>query len=196
MNIVFLGPPGSGKGTQASQLAAENSLTHLSTGDVFRAALKSDSELGREIKLYIESGKLVPDDLVSAVVFEKLKEFGSEKGVILDGYPRTVTQAIALDNFSEKNNFKIDAVINFEVENEELFKRLSLRRQIENRVDDTDEIIKERLHVYELQTAPVLDHYNDRNNFISVNAANAVEEVHHDIVSQLQKIGTAVKFAG
>lgn len=189
MNIVFLGPPGSGKGTQAEKLAVANKLKHLSTGDVFRAALKSDSELGKEIKGFVESGKLVPDHLVSAVVFEKLKHMGSEAGLILDGYPRTVSQAIALEDFADKNKFEINAVVNFDVPEAELFKRLSSRRKLEGRLDDKDEVIAERIKIYHHQTEPVLKHYHGRGSFINVNAHQSIDDVYNELVKKLKACG-------
>src|SRR5262245_28368989 len=127
MNIVFLGPPGSGKGTQAKGLAAAENLTHVSTGDVFRNAIASQTPMGVKIKAFVESGKLVPDDLVSEVVFEHLG--GIKGGFLLDGYPRTFDQAKALDAYAKKKGVSIDAVLFFDVDFAELVKRLSARRQ-------------------------------------------------------------------
>ena len=126
MNIVFLGPPGSGKGTQAKGVAERFDLVHLSTGDAFREAIANKTELGKEIQGYVDSGKLVPDELVSRVVFEKIGSL--KKGFLLDGYPRTVDQAKALDAYAKKNNLSVDAVVFFDVEFAELVKRLSARR--------------------------------------------------------------------
>src|SRR4051812_25965727 len=126
MNIVLLGAPGSGKGTQAKAIAAKHKLVHLSTGDVFRDAISGQSELGREIKGFVESGKLVPDELVSRVVFEKVGSLKS--GFLLDGYPRTVDQAKALATFVTGKSISIDIVLLFDVAFPELVKRLSSRR--------------------------------------------------------------------
>ena len=124
MNIVFLGPPGSGKGTQAKRLAETRGLRHLSTGDFFRAAIQSGSELGQRLKGFVDSGKLVPDDLVSELVFDNLKKNSGGSGFLLDGYPRTVDQAQSLDHFAESNGIRIEAVIFLDVESSLLVRRL------------------------------------------------------------------------
>jgi len=216
MNLVFLGPPGSGKGTQAQKLVEKFKLAHLSTGDVFREAIKGQTELGKEIKGFVEQGKLVPDELVSAVVFEKLRSIAAKKPFLLDGYPRTVDQAKDLDRFSEKEKIRIDAIINFAVAADELIKRLSARRScpackevfnlvtrppkrkgvcdkcdgpLIQRADDTEEVVKERLLVYDAQTAPILDYYQGRNNFVSVDASNPISQVFLDVLFQLKALG-------
>src|ERR1044071_200357 len=198
MNIIFLGPPGSGKGTQAKKLAEEFKLTHLSTGDVFREAIKNQTALGQKIKSFVDSGKLVPDSLVSEVVFEKLKELGPSRGVLLDGYPRTVEQSKALDQFSKAESFSLDSIIFFAVDAPALVKRLSARRQCPNckevynletkppkkngicdvcgtaliqRPDDKAEVVQDRLKVYDKETAPVLDYYKMKKEFKKVDAA-------------------------
>lgn len=213
MNIVFLGPPGSGKGTQAKNLAASHKLVHLSTGDAFRDAIGSGSELGKEIKVFVDGGKLVPDELVSKVVFEKIGSLKSSQGFLLDGYPRTVDQAKTLDGFSKKKNISIDSVISFEVDFAELVKRLSARRQcpackevynlamkppkakdicdacggtLIQRPDDRAEIVEERLKVYTRQTEPVLAFYKTHPGFHKVNAAQPIDQVTADINKSLQ----------
>jgi adenylate kinase len=216
MNLVFLGPPGSGKGTQAQKLVESFKLTHLSTGDIFREAIKSQTELGKEIKEFVEQGKLVPDELVSAVVFEKLRVIAVKKPFLLDGYPRTVDQAKDLDRFQEKENIRIDAIVNFTVEGGELVKRLSSRRQcskckevfnlvtlppkksgvcdkcsgfLNQRADDQEDVVKERLLIYDQQTAPILDFYQDRPNFFTVDAAQNINSVYIELVSKLKATG-------
>ena len=215
MNIVLLGPPGSGKGTQAKRLAETQNLKHLSTGDAFRDAIKSETELGREIKGFVESGKLVPDHLTSEVVFEKLKSLKGGNGILLDGYPRTLEQVHALENFAKKENINLHLVLNLEVKTDDLVKRLSARRQcpkckevynletrapkeagkcdidgeaIIQRDDDKAEVIQKRLLVYESQTAPILEHFKGKDNFFSVNGAQDIDRVFGEIVSIIQKI--------
>ncbi len=212
MNIVFLGPPGSGKGTQAKRLAEDFKLTHLSTGDVFREAIKNQTELGKKIKAFVDGGKLVPDSLVSDVVFEKLKQLGGN--VLLDGYPRTVEQGKALEEFSKKEKFSLDSVLFFAVNAPALVKRLSARRQCptckevynldtkaprkENvcdvcqstliqRPDDKADVVQERLRIYDQDTAPVLDFYTKRKEFKKIDASKEIADVYQELKAALKK---------
>lgn len=212
MNIVFLGPPGSGKGTQAKKLADRFKLTHLSTGDVFREAIGKKTELGVEIKNYVDSGKLVPDELVSRVVFEKLKSMIKSNGFLLDGYPRTVEQAKELDRFSKDNHVALDSILFFDVDFKELTKRLSSRRQCQSckevynlvnrppvkadtcdkcgqpllhRPDDQPEIVQERLNVYQRLTAPVLAFYEKNPAYHRIDAAKDIDTVFSEIEKAL-----------
>lgn len=212
MNIIFLGPPGSGKGTQAKRVAERFKLTHISTGDVFREAISKGSELGMEIKAYVDNGKLVPDELVSRTVFEHLKKLGISGSYLLDGYPRTVEQANDLDAFGKKVGMSWDSVVFFDVEAEELVKRLSSRRQcpkckevfnlvtrppkkenvcdncgtaLSHRPDDVEDVVRKRLEVYQRQTAPVLDHYTAHAGFVRVNAKQDIDPVYNEIERSL-----------
>jgi len=214
MNIVFLGPPGSGKGTQAQRLAASNGLVHLSTGDLFREAISHQTPLGVQIKAFVDSGKLVPDTLVSEVVFEKLRKSAPGAGILLDGYPRTLDQSHALDTFGEREKFQLDAVIFFDVDSAALVKRLSARRQcsrckevynletrkprVENicdvcggelmqRPDDKAEVVQERLKIYDRQTAPILDHYKAKKNFFRIDASRPIDEVNSQVMAVLKQ---------
>ncbi len=212
MNIVFLGPPGSGKGTQAKRVAEEFKLTHLSTGDVFREAIKNQTPLGKKIKEFVDGGKLVPDSLVSDVVFEKLKQLGGN--VLLDGYPRTVEQSKALDIFSKKENFPVNSVLFFAVNAPALVKRLSARRQcpsckevynletkapkvpdvcdvckgkVIQRPDDKADVVQERLRVYDKETSPVLDFYVQRKEFKKIDASKEIDDVYRELQAALKK---------
>lgn len=213
MNIVFLGPPGSGKGTQSKRIAETQDVIHLSTGDMFRDAIGSQSELGREVQSYVDSGKLVPDELVSEVVFEKLKSLQG-KGFLLDGYPRTVEQARAFDDFIGKNGIAINLILSLDVDADALIKRLSSRRfcptcgevynletrppreatrcdidgaELSQRQDDKAEVVQQRIHVYQVQTAPVADHYKDQPNFRSIDGSQDIDRVFAEITSVLQE---------
>lgn len=210
MNIVFLGPPGSGKGTQAKKLADANSIPHLSTGDIFREAISAQTPVGKEVKSFVESGKLVPDQLVSKVVFEKLGTL--KQGFLLDGYPRTLEQAKDLDVFLKDRSLTLDAVFFFDVDFDELVQRLSARRQcpgckevfnlvartpkrdgtcdacggaLVQRPDDKAEVVKDRLEVYRKQTQPVLGHYEGRPEYHPINAARTIDEVYNELTSRL-----------
>lgn len=212
MNIVLLGPPGSGKGTQAKKMTEVLNVPHLSTGDVFRDAIKGQTKLGVEIKSFVDGGKLVPDELVSAVVFEKLGDMRS--GYLLDGYPRTVAQAKSYDSFLKEKKSSLDAVLFFNVEFKELVRRLSSRRQcgsckevynlalnppkkdgvcdkcgaaLIHRPDDQADIVQKRLDIYTRETAPILDFYKNRDGFFEINAANEIDSVFNDVMAALTK---------
>ncbi|MBV9080727.1 MAG: adenylate kinase [Elusimicrobia bacterium] len=215
MNIVFLGPPGSGKGTQAKGLAEKHKLVHLSTGDLFRDAIARKTPLGLEIKSYVDGGQLVPDELVSRVVFDKLNGLGKSQGFLLDGYPRTLDQAKALQNFASTAGIPIDAVLFFDVAFDELIKRLSARRQcgsckevynlvnkppkkagicdkcaspLTHRPDDQPAVVEERLQVYKRQTEPLLDFYRAMPMFRRVDGAKDIASVGRQIDAALQEL--------
>jgi adenylate kinase len=210
MNVVLLGPPGSGKGTQAKNIAAKYNLEHLSTGDVFRDAIAHATPLGLEIKQRVEGGQLVPDELVSKVVFEKIGSLTS--GFLLDGYPRTLNQAKALETFTQERNLPIRGILFFDVGFPELVKRLSARRQcpkckevynlvqrpprVENvcdacgaqlvyRLDDHPDVVEQRFKVYSLQTEPVLAFYEKHPGFRRVNGAQSIDQVSVEIAQAL-----------
>lgn len=155
MNLVFLGPPGSGKGTQARRLAEKLRLAHLSTGDVLRRAVREATELGRKAQGYMSRGELVPDDLIIALIEQKITSGELENGFILDGYPRTVPQAESLNKMFAKHQIRLDRVILFKVGQQEIMRRLLGRARIEGRADDTRDVIRNRLEVYTKQTRPI-----------------------------------------
>ncbi len=171
MRIVLLGPPGAGKGTQAQKLADKLGVPHVSTGDLFRYNISNNTELGVEAKKYLDAGDLVPASLTNALVDDRLDDEDAQAGFILDGYPRSVEQAEALDQMLAKRNLSLDAVLEFKVPEEELVSRLKGR----GRDDDTEDVIRNRFKVYRDETAPLLDHYSD--SLTTVDAVGDLDEV-------------------
>ncbi len=171
MRIVLLGPPGAGKGTQAQKLADKLGVPQVSTGDLFRYNISNGTELGQEAKKYLDAGDLVPATLTNALVDDRLENADVAKGFILDGYPRSVEQAKALDAMLEKRDLSLDAVLEFRVPEEELVSRLKGR----GRADDTEDVIRNRFRVYRDETAPLLDHYS--GSLVTVDAVGELDEV-------------------
>jgi adenylate kinase len=177
MNLVFLGPPGSGKGTQAVRLAAEKGLVHLSTGDVLRAAVKAGTPLGKKAEGYMTRGELVPDDLIISLIEEKIASGALNQGFILDGFPRTVPQAKSLDAMFTKNRIKLDKAILLDVGDAEILKRLKGRAEKEGRADDTEEVILNRLEVYRRQTQPIEEMYRQKSILVRVPGENTLDNI-------------------
>ena len=175
--LIFLGPPGAGKGTQAQTLAHHKNIPHISTGDMLRGAMRERSPLGIKAQSYVDKGELVPDQLIQDMAEERLSQSDTNSGWILDGFPRTVSQAQFLDELLQKLGQKTVQVINLEVPDEVLIERLSER----GRPDDTQEVIGRRLEVYRLQTAPLIDFYRDRQQLLSVNGNQSLAEVTNDL---------------
>jgi adenylate kinase len=180
LRIVLLGPPGAGKGTQAVKLAEKLGVPHVSTGDLFRSNISNGTELGVEAKKYLDAGDLVPATLTNALVDDRLDDEDAAAGFILDGFPRSVEQAKALDAMLEKRNLSLDAVLEFRVPEEELVSRLKGR----GRADDTEEVIRNRFRVYRDETAPLLDYYND-----TVTTVDAVGELDEVFARALKALG-------
>ncbi|WP_064580609.1 adenylate kinase [Streptobacillus moniliformis] len=207
MNIVLFGPPGAGKGTQAKELIKKFEIPQISTGDILRAAIANQTPLGLEAKKLMDAGNLVGDDIVNGLVEERLKEADTEKGFILDGYPRTVEQAKALDKILEKQERTIEKVIALVVEDDEILKRITGRRvskktgkiyhiiynppvdenpeDLEQRADDTAEVVKKRLENYRNQTAPVLEYYKNQGKVSEIQGERESKYITEEIIDIL-----------
>lgn len=175
MRIIIFGPPGAGKGTQAKLISEEYQIPHLSTGEIFRSAIKNETPLGKEVKSILDAGDLVPDEKVVALVEEELKDEKYEGGYILDGFPRTVPQAEAFDNILEKKSKSLDAFLQLQVPEKELVDRILSRG--EGRSDDTPEKVKNRLEVYYNETQPVLNHYKKQSVVKEIDGVGSIEEI-------------------
>ena len=217
MNLILLGPPGAGKGTQAQRLAESDGLVQLSTGDMLRAAVASDSEIGRIAKPIIEAGKLVPDDVMVAMIDRRIDEPDCANGFILDGFPRTLAQAEALDDVLRRKSRRLDAVIEMAVDDGVLVERISGRfscancgagyhrqfrptaeegvcdrcgsTEFKQRPDDNEETVKTRLAAYHAQTEPLLPYYRDRGVLKTVDGMAAIDEVTAQIDTALGTLG-------
>ncbi|MBD8023783.1 adenylate kinase [Microbacterium gallinarum] len=187
--LLIVGPQGSGKGTQGVRIAEAFGIPTISTGDVFRAAVAEGSELGSQVKAIIESGDLVSDELTSAVVRERLSQDDAERGFLLDGYPRNVTQVMHLEEFLEGRGDELDAVIELSVPRDESIARLSLRAQEQGRTDDTEEVIANRLAIYERETAPILGVYGARGIVVKIDGVGSLDDITARIISALEARG-------
>lgn len=177
MNVILLGPPGSGKGTQGALLSERTGLPCVSTGDLLRSAVQRDTPLGREAKQYMDQGLLVPDPVILGLIEEVLALPEAAQGIIMDGFPRTVAQAEAVERLLAERRAGVDRVLSIDVPEEELVRRLSGRARVEGRVDDTPETIRQRLAVYEEQTAPLVAFYEERGLLTGVSGMGTIEEI-------------------
>lgn len=185
MRIVLLGPPGSGKGTQATMLVEHFGIPHISTGALLREAAKKGTELGLIAKEISDKGELVPDDMVLGMLEERLNQPDVEGGFILDGFPRNLTQAESLDKVLERLEMLADEAILIDVDAEQIIKRIAKRARKEGRTDDTEETVRNRLRVYEEETAPVADFYAERGLLTRVWGAGAIDDIHQRVLSVL-----------
>lgn len=214
MKIIMLGAPGAGKGTQAKRIAAKYDIPHISTGDIFRANIKNNTELGQKAKTFMDKGELVPDELVVDLIMDRFKEADCANGYVLDGFPRTIPQAEALDKALSANGEAVDFAINVEVPDENIINRMSGRRacvgcgatyhivynptKVEGvcdacgeklilRDDDQPETVKNRLSVYHEQTQPLIEYYSKKDVLKEVDGTKDMEDVFSDIVAVLGK---------
>ena len=215
MNIILMGLPGAGKGTQASEIVKKFPIPHISTGDMFRKAIKDETDLGKEAKSYMDRGELVPDEVTVGIVKERISEDDAKKGFLLDGFPRTIEQAEALNNIMSELDRNIDAVINIEVPEEELMNRLTGRRICEKcgttyhlvfnppkvdgicdidggklyqREDDNPETVSNRLSVNVKQSKPILEYYNNKGVLKNIDGSKDIEEVTNDVIDILDHL--------
>jgi adenylate kinase len=177
MRLLIMGPPGAGKGTQAQRVAAHYEIPAISTGDIFRAMKTSDTPLARQLRAIVDSGGLVSDEITNAVVAERLTESDCVAGFLLDGYPRTLQQVEALDDFLASSGQSLDAVISLLADVDEVVDRLLKRAEVEGRSDDTADTIRRRQAIYLRETEPLLDVYRDRGLLVEVDGLGAIEDV-------------------
>jgi adenylate kinase len=189
--LLIVGPQGSGKGTQGVRIAEAFGIPPISTGDMFRAAVASGSELGTQVQAIIQAGNLVPDELTSAVVRDRLSQEDAASGFLLDGYPRNLGQVADLDAFLSGRDETLDAVIELSVPREESIARLSRRAIEQGRTDDTEEVISHRLGIYERETAPILGVYGERGIVDRVDGVGSLDEITDRIVAALEARGLA-----
>lgn len=215
MNIILMGLPGAGKGTQASEIVKKFPIPHISTGDMFRKAIKDETDLGKEAKSYMDRGELVPDEVTVGIVKERISEDDAKKGFLLDGFPRTIDQAESLNQIMSELDREIDAVINIEVPEEELMNRLTGRRICEKcgttyhlvfnppkvdgicdidggklyqREDDNPETVSNRLSVNVKQSKPILEYYNNKGVLKNIDGSKDIDEVTNDVIDTLDHL--------
>jgi len=188
VNVLILGPQGSGKGTQAKRIAAEYDIPHVATGDIFREAIASRTPLGREVEPILASGQLVPDELTVSLIRERLAEDDARNGFVLDGFPRNAAQAEALDELLAEIGRPLDIVLELQVPDEVCIERLLKRAEEEGRADDTPEVIEQRLEIYHRETAPLVEHYLATGKVVGIHGEGSVDEVWAEIQDALEQV--------
>ena len=186
LDVVVLGPPGAGKGTQAKLIEADRGIPQIATGDMLRAAIAAGTELGGRVKAVVDSGELVPDALMIELIREKLGENGARQGFVLDGFPRTLAQAEALDEMLANLQRKLSVALEFHLPEDVAVERLVGRARKEGRSDDTLEVIKRRLEVFHVQTGPVLEHYRAQGILVQIHAGRSVADVEVEVQQALE----------
>lgn len=190
LNIVIFGAPGSGKGTQSDKLIENYHLFHISTGEVLRDHIRRGTELGKTAQAYIDQGQLVPDELIIDILAQVLDEHREQasKGIILDGFPRTIPQAVALEQLLADRGTHVDAVVGLEVPEEELIRRILLRGKVSGRADDNEETARKRLDVYHNQTSPLKAYYEQQGKYLSINGMGDVDDIFESIRDTLDSL--------
>ena len=188
LNIVIFGAPGSGKGTQSERIVEKYGINHISTGDVLRAEIKNGTELGKTAKGYIDQGQLIPDELMIDILASVFDSFKDSKGVIFDGFPRTIAQAEALKKMLAERGQDVSLMLDLEVPEDELMVRLIKRGKDSGRADDNEETIKKRLHVYHSQTSPLIDWYKNEKKYQHINGLGTMDGIFADICEAVDKL--------
>ena len=188
LNIVIFGAPGSGKGTQSERIVEKYGINHISTGDVLRAEIKNGTELGKTAKGYIDQGQLIPDELMIDILASVFDSFKDSKGVIFDGFPRTIAQAEALKKMLAERGQDVSVMLDLEVPEDELMVRLIKRGKDSGRADDNEETIKKRLHVYHSQTSPLIDWYKIEKKYQHINGLGTMDGIFADICEAVDKL--------
>ena len=187
LNVVIFGAPGSGKGTQSERIVNKFGLNHISTGDVLRAEIKKESDLGKLAKGYIDQGQLIPDDLMVNILADVYDSFVDSKGVVFDGFPRTIPQAEALKKMLAERGHEVKIMLDLDVPEEELMKRLINRGKESGRADDNEETIKKRLNVYHTQTAPLVEWYKKEGLYNHINGLVSMEAIFDEICTHFSQ---------
>ena len=188
LNIVIFGAPGSGKGTQSERIVEKYGINHISTGDVLRAEIENGTELGKTAKGYIDQGQLIPDELMIDILASVFDSFKDSKGVIFDGFPRTIAQAEALKKMLAERGQDVSVMLDLEVPEDELMVRLIKRGKDSGRADDNEETIKKRLHVYHSQTSPLIDWYKNEKKYQHINGLGTMDGIFADICEAVDKL--------
>jgi adenylate kinase len=187
MNLLVLGPQGAGKGTQAKRIASDYGVPHISTGDMFRAAIAERTPLGQRVEPILARGELVPDELTVAMIREQLRKDDARRGFVLDGFPRNLAQAEALDAMLGEIERGLDAILFFDLPDEVGYERMLKRAHDENRPDDTPEVIRRRLQIYHDETEPIVEHYRATGKLVPLHAGRSIEEVYREIQQALSR---------
>ena len=188
LNVLLLGPQGAGKGTQAKRISAEYGIPHIATGEMLRAAIAARTELGHRVESIVNAGELVPDDLMIALIRDRLAQDDTDAGFVLDGFPRTTAQAEALDAMFNEIGRTFNVVFSLQIPDEVAFERLQQRAQLEGRADDTDDAIQRRLDNYHRETEPLIEHYRTRGNLVTIHADRSENEVFTEIQRALDHV--------
>ncbi len=187
LNLILFGPPGAGKGTHSLKLVEKFQLAHISTGDIFRSEISNKTELGMKAKSFIDKGQLVPDEIVLDMLFSVMSRFENAKGFVFDGFPRTIIQSEKFDEMLNAHNMPVSLVISLDVSDEELVRRLVNRGLESGRSDDTEDVIRQRLEVYNKQTKPLLEYYHKKNLLRSVHGIGTIDEIFESVCEIIEK---------